>query len=87
MNRRVLFLMLLLGAACVPPTDDPSQVLDLRIDKAFTFDKFTFSVFLDVQNVYNQKNVEGTIFDYRFREEFQIAGIPFLPVFGVKGSF
>ena len=31
MNRRVLFLMLLLGAACVPPTDDPSQVIDLRV--------------------------------------------------------
>ena len=60
--------------------------LDLRLDKAFTFDKWTFTVFLDVQNVYNQKNVEGSFFDYRFREEFDVPGIPFLPVFGIKAS-
>ncbi|MBS1151935.1 MAG: TonB family protein [Myxococcaceae bacterium] len=60
--------------------------LDLRLDKAFTFDRFTFAVFLDVQNVYNQKNVEGSFFDYRFRQEFEVPGIPFLPVLGIKAS-
>ena len=60
--------------------------LDLRIDKAFTFDKFTFTLFLDVQNVYNQKNVEGSFYDYRSRQEYEVPGIPLLPVFGVKAS-
>ena len=61
--------------------------LDLRIDKAFVFEKWTLGVFLDIQNVYNAKNVEGSFFDYRSRQEFDVSGIPFLPVLGVKGSF
>jgi TonB family protein len=61
--------------------------LDVRIDKAFTFDKWTLGLFLDIQNIYNAKNVEGAFFDYRFREEFLVPGIPFLPVLGAKASF
>ena len=61
--------------------------LDLRVDKSFIFKDWTLGVFLDVQNVYNAHNVEGTFYDYRFREEFTVPGLPFLPVFGVKGSF
>jgi TonB family protein len=60
--------------------------LDLRIDKAFTFDRFTFTAYLDIQNVYNQANVEGSFYDYRFRQEFEVPGIPFLPVVGIKAS-
>lgn len=61
--------------------------LDLRLDKSFAFKTWTFGIFLDVQNVYNAKNVEGSFFDYRFREEYQVPGIPFLPILGLKGSF
>jgi TonB family protein len=60
--------------------------LDVRIDKSFTFDLFTITAYLDIQNVYNQANVEGSFFDYRFRQEFEVPGIPFLPVIGLKGS-
>jgi TonB family protein len=60
--------------------------LDLRIDKNFVFDRWTLGVYLDVQNVYNQKNIEGTITDYRFRQEFVVPGIPILPILGVKAS-
>ncbi len=60
--------------------------LDIRIDKAFVFDRFTFSAFLDIQNVYNQANVEGSFFDYRFRTEYEVPGIPLLPVLGIKAS-
>lgn len=61
--------------------------LDLRIDKSFAFKYWTLGIFLDVQNVYNAKNVEGSFFDYRYREEFEVPGIPILPILGVKGSF
>lgn len=60
--------------------------LDLRIDRAFVFDRFTITPFLDIQNVYNQKNVEGSFFDYRFREELEVPGIPLLPVLGIKAT-
>jgi hypothetical protein len=31
--------------------------------------------------------VEATFYDYRYRELFEVPGIPILPVVGVKGSF
>jgi hypothetical protein len=64
----------------------PFNQLDLRLDKSFVFNRWTLGVYLDVQNVYNAKNTEGTITDYRFRTEYNVPGIPFLPVLGVKGS-
>lgn len=67
--------------------DPDFNQLDIRIDKIFVFDKWKLDLFLDVQNVYNQKNVEGYFYDYRFRQAFEVPGIPFLPVLGVKGTF
>lgn len=61
--------------------------LDVRIDKYFVFQKWTLDLYLDIQNIYNQKNVEASFYDYRFREEFEVPGIPILPVLGVKASF
>jgi hypothetical protein len=61
--------------------------LDFRVDKSWRFDAWTLGAYLDVQNVYNAKNVEATFEDYRHREKYDVPGIPFLPVVGVKGSF
>ncbi|MFN0062109.1 MAG: TonB family protein [Myxococcaceae bacterium] len=61
--------------------------LDLRLQKDFVFRTWTLAVYLDVQNVLNTQNVEATLFDYRFRQEISIPGIPILPVLGVRGSF
>ncbi|HEY0881305.1 MAG TPA: outer membrane beta-barrel protein, partial [Archangium sp.] len=60
--------------------------LDIRIDKNFVFEKWTLTAYIDVQNVYNQANVEASFFDYRFRTEFEVPGIPILPVIGIKAS-
>lgn len=65
----------------------PFHQLDLRLDKYFVFQNWTLDVYIDIQNVYNAQNTEATLFDYRFREEIPVPGIPFLPVLGVKGSF
>lgn len=40
-----------------------------------------------MQNVYYAQNVEATWFDYRYREEVEVPGIPILPIVGVRGSF
>jgi TonB family protein len=61
--------------------------LDIRFEKSWAFQSWTLSAYLDVQNVYNAKNAEGFVFDYRQREETIVPGIPILPVIGVKGSF
>src|SRR6266851_1057946 len=61
--------------------------LDLRIQKDFPFKSWTFSIYLDVQNVTNASNAEARIFDYRYRQVVIVPGIPILPLLGVKGSF
>lgn len=73
------------GAARSARIKDFNQ-LDLRIDKNFVFKDFTLDVYLDVQNVYNMQNVEASFYDYRFRTEFEVPGIPVLPIIGVKAS-
>src|SRR5262249_15209611 len=60
--------------------------LDLRLDKNFVFKSWTLTLYLDVQNVYNAKNVESIFYDYRFRESFELPGIPILPILGVRAS-
>ena len=61
--------------------------LDLRAERTFTFASWIFSVYLDVQNVYNAENPEATIHDYRFEESGPVRGLPVLPILGVRGRF
>lgn len=60
--------------------------LDLRLDKNFTINDWSIDVYVDVQNVYNHQNVEAVFYDYRYRQEYKVPGIPILPVLGVKVS-
>jgi TonB family protein len=60
--------------------------LDIRLDKYFVFKTWTLNAYIDVQNVYNAQNVEGSFFDYRFRQEYEVPGIPILPVLGIKAT-
>jgi hypothetical protein len=61
--------------------------LDVRVDRLWTFNAWQLGLYVDVQNVYNAKNPEATIYDYRCRSSEPIRGIPFLPDFGIKGVF
>jgi len=61
--------------------------LDLRAEKQWTFERWRLSVYLDVQNIYNAANPEGTLWDYRYRESAPLRGLPLLPTFGLKGEF
>jgi hypothetical protein len=65
----------------------PFHQLDLRLERSWLFQSWTLSAYVDVQNVYNASNVEATYYDYRYRELYEVPGIPILPVIGVKGSF
>jgi hypothetical protein len=66
---------------------DSFHQLDMRLDKSWRFESWTLTAYLDVQNLYNRKNVEFVLDDYRYREQYELPGIPLLPVLGVKGSF
>ncbi len=61
--------------------------LDMRVDKSWRFESWTLTTYLDVQNLYNAENAEFVFDDYRGRKEYEVPGIPILPVVGVKGSF
>jgi outer membrane receptor protein involved in Fe transport len=61
--------------------------LDLRAERTWVFDWWRFSAYLDVQNVYNAKNPEATIYDYRYQQSGPVRGLPILPVVGLRGRF
>jgi len=61
--------------------------LDLRIDKAWQFKLWKLSAYLDVQNAYNNQNVEGLLYNFSFTGRQYITGIPILPSFGMRGEF
>jgi len=61
--------------------------LDLRVEKKWTFDAWILSTYLDIQNATNNANTEFITWDYRFRESWNVPGIPFFPSFGINGRF
>jgi hypothetical protein len=61
--------------------------LDARAEYTWTWDWWKLAVYLDVQNVTNHTNEEFHVYDYRYRDQGSIQGIPILPIFGVKGTF
>jgi TonB family protein len=61
--------------------------LDVRLDKRFVFKSWMLSVYLDVQNVTNQKNVESVVNNYDYTKEAYLTGLPILPVLGMKGEW
>jgi len=61
--------------------------LDIRVDKTWRFQTWQFSAYLDVQNVYNQGNVEGTSANYNFTQQSYATGLPILPSIGMRAEF
>ncbi len=65
----------------------PFHQLDLRVDKTWTFHAWQLSTYLDVQNVYNQGNVEGTSSNYNNTLTQYTTGLPLLPSLGIRAEF
>jgi outer membrane receptor protein involved in Fe transport len=61
--------------------------LDVRAERLWTFTAWQLGAYVDVQNVYNAQNPEATLYDYRCRGTTPLRGIPFFPIFGVRGLF
>jgi hypothetical protein len=60
--------------------------LDVRVDKTWRFASWTLSTYLDVQNVYNQGNVEGVSTNFNQTQQTFATGLPFLPSLGIRGE-
>jgi TonB family protein len=61
--------------------------LDIRFDKKWTFHRWAISIYLDLQNVYRASNEEGKAPNFDYTQFASIAGLPFLPVLGIRGDF
>jgi hypothetical protein len=61
--------------------------LDLRVDKKFTFNLWSLTVYIDVQNVYNQMNSEFSTYSYDFSRQQYFTGLPILPILGFEGEW
>ena len=65
----------------------PFFQLDARVEKKWTFESWVLSCYLDVQNVTDHANTEFVSWDYRFRDSWEVPGIPFFPSLGLSGKF
>jgi hypothetical protein len=57
---------------------------DLRAAKRWDLGRAKVEVYLDVQNVTNQKNAEDIVYSFDFTQQNYITGLPILPVFGAR---
>ncbi len=60
--------------------------LDLRVEKAWNIGAGKLSAYLDLQNVYNRQNPEGRSYNYNYSRSQPLAGLPLLPIIGLRGE-
>ncbi len=61
--------------------------LDIRLDKRWQFRSWRLSAYLDVQNAYNNRAVEGLTYNYNFSQQQYQTGVPIIPSLGMRGEF
>lgn len=59
---------------------------DVRVDRRFVFDQWTLEAYVDVQNVTNHPNEEGTNWNFDYSRSVPTTGLPIFPVIGIKGE-
>ena len=64
-----------------------SHALDVRIDRRWNFDGWALVTYIDVQNIYNQKNISGIRWNYAERKIEENEGIGILPSIGISLEF
>lgn len=61
--------------------------LDVRVDKRWDFDRWNLITYLDIQNIYNNKNTNIIRWDYRKNKVAENNSIGILPSIGVSLEF
>lgn len=61
--------------------------LDLRIDRAWPFESWKLTAYLDITNVYAHTSPLGYQYSYNYTEREPFSTFPFLPALGVRGEF
>ncbi len=65
----------------------PFHRLDVRINKAFSFNRWKMAVYFELLNVYNRKNLFRLSFDEDEGTYEKIFQLPIIPYLGVKAEF
>jgi TonB family protein len=60
--------------------------LDIRLDKTWVFNKWLFTAYVDLQNVYNRSNPEQVQFNYNYQKSQYSTGFPIYPILGLRGE-
>jgi hypothetical protein len=66
---------------------EPFYQLDIRVDKKWIYDRWILSLYLDVQNATNQRNVQQIQYSYNYSSRVNVTGLPVIPTFGLKAEF
>lgn len=61
--------------------------LDIRVDKRWYFAGWTLITYIDIQNIYNQKNQSGIRWDRREMRTDESSSIGILPSIGISAEF
>jgi hypothetical protein len=64
----------------------PFHSLDLRVQKTWAFSAWKLSAYLDVQNVYDRLNPEGTQYNFNYSRSAPVPGLPIIPNLGIRGE-
>jgi TonB family protein len=60
---------------------------DVRVDRRWVYDKWTFTGYLDVQNVTNRANPEALFPNYNCQGYSTLTGLPIFPSIGLRAEF
>lgn len=60
---------------------------DVRVDKTWVHDTWTWSAYADIQNITNRKNIESIRYSYDYSQTTNVSDLPLLPILGVRGDF
>jgi hypothetical protein len=60
--------------------------LDVRVDRTWRRPTWSFSAYLEVQNVTNRRNAEGVAYSHDYGEQGVLSGLPFFPAFGLRAE-
>ncbi len=66
---------------------EPLHSLDIRVDRKWFFENLTLITYIDIQNIYNNKNSNSIRYDYRTGEIDKESSIGLLPSIGVSLEF
>jgi hypothetical protein len=66
---------------------DPFHSLDIRVDRRWDFSGWSMITYIDIQNIYNNKNATTIRWDYYNQEAVTESSIGILPTIGVNVEF